>query len=85
MRKCDSSFIKQIEEYNFKIITERKSRTIDRGGGVAIAFRKNIKFKKKSYKQYKPFESVGVWLETADESFVLTSLYYPGYSLKHKY
>ena len=47
LRKCDGPLIKQIEEYGYKIVSERKSRAVDKGGRVAIIFKKSLKFRKK--------------------------------------
>ena len=42
LRKCDTSIIEEIKEYNFEIITERKPRKCDIGGGVAILYRQKF-------------------------------------------
>ena len=46
LRKCDTSIIEKMREYNFEIITERKPRKCDKGGGVAILYRKKFITKK---------------------------------------
>ena len=38
LRKCDAPIIKEIEEYGFKVSSERKRRATDLGGGVAIIY-----------------------------------------------
>ena len=85
LRKCDTSIIEEIKEYNFEIITERKPRKCDIGGGVAILYRKNLSLRKLKYKQYPSFEAVTVIFSNSYNQPAITNLYYPGYSDKHKY
>ena len=85
LRKCDSAIIEEIKEYNYNIITERKSRKVDIGGGVAIIYKPFIRIKKIKYKQYLSFESISLSITSQKESFIFTNIYYPGYSPKHRY
>ena len=85
LRKCDTSLIEEIKEYNFEVITERKPRKCDIGGGVAILYRKNLSLRKLKYKQYPSFEAVTVIFSNSYNQPAITNLYYPGYSDKHKY
>ena len=49
LRKCDTSLIEEIKEYNFEVITERKPRKYDIGGGVAKFVTEKIKIQAISF------------------------------------
>ena len=85
LRKCDAAIIEEIKEYNYSVLTERKPRKIDRGGGVAILYKSHIKIIKMKYKQYPSFESISVCMDNKKDQYVITNLYYPGYSMKHRF
>ena len=85
LRKSDSALLAQINEYNFEIFQVRKRHKVDLGGGVAIIFNKSLKIKQIKVKQFLSFEVVGCSLETVAEEIDIFTLYYPGYSTKHKY
>ena len=50
LKKSDSPLIQVINEYGYNVVTERKSRKNDVGGGIAIIFKKSIKMKQVFYK-----------------------------------
>ena len=85
IRKCDSAIIEEIKNYNLDVITERKPRRSDIGGGVAIIYKKELPIKRIKYKQYPSFESVSVIMKGFVSQTVITNLYYPGYSQKHRF
>ena len=85
LRKCDGATLAEIKEYGYSIITERKTRKFDRGGGVALIYKNKIQLKKIKCKQYPSFESLTVTLQSVANAPVFTNLYYPGYSAKHKF
>ena len=85
LKKSDGYLIKQIEEYGYRIISERNERLNDLGGGIAAIFKKNLNFKKKTYKKTKSFESLSVFMNTPHGKCTFTNVYYPGYSPKHKF
>ena len=49
LRKCDKAVIEEIKSYNYEVITERKPRKCDIGGGVAILYKKNLPIKRIMY------------------------------------
>ena len=85
LKKSDGYIIKQIEEYGYRIISERNERLNDLGGGIATIFKKNLNFKKKTYKKTKSFEFLSVFMNTPHGKCTFTNIYYPGYSPKHKF
>ena len=85
LRKSDTALITQIQEYKFHIVQVRKSRKIDIGGGVAIVYNSNLKMKQLRTEKFSSFEVVICALEAKAEKIFISTLYYPGYSTKHKY
>ena len=85
LKKSDSPLIQIINEYGYRIVTERKCRKNDIGGGIAIIFKKSIKLKRVYYKQPSSFESISMQFESPNTKYTLTNIYYPGYSPKHKF
>ena len=85
LKKSDSPLIQQINEHGYNVVTERKSRKNDVGGGTAIIFKKSIKMKRVFYKQPKSFESLSMQLVCHNMKLTLTNIYYPGYSPKHRF
>ena len=55
--KSDCALVEEIREYGYEVFTERKTRKVDRGGGLALVYKKTLKVKASSYKQYSSFES----------------------------
>ena len=85
LKKSDSPLIQKINEYGYRIFTERKCRKNDIGGGIAVIFRNGIRLKRVFYKQPSSFEALSVQLVCHNMKLVLTNIYYPGYSQKHKF
>ena len=67
------------------MFTERNPGKFDLGGGIAIVFRKNLKLKKCKITKFSSFEHVTASLETEEGVLFITSLYYLGYSAKHRF
>ena len=45
LRKCDGAILKKIEEYGFRFFSDRKSRKLDWGGGVATFYQNSLNIK----------------------------------------
>ena len=61
LRKGDTSKIAEIKELGYNIAHQSRA---GRGGGVAIAFKKNLKFTRRNIKAYKSFELIECALES---------------------
>ena len=85
LRNSDSAIVAEILEYNFNLFQDRKPRKSDTGGGVAILYNKSIKIKQVKTEKFASFELVSCVLQCKQVNVILSTLYYPGYSLKHKY
>ena len=85
LRKCDEAIIEEIKSYNYEVLTERKPRKCDVGGGVAILYKKNLPIKKMKYNKYSSFESVSIVIGSGTNQTVVSNLYFPGYSPKHRF
>ena len=85
LRKSDGHLIKQIEEYNYKIVSFRKPRRLDLGGGVAIVFKRQINLKQVKCDKYRSFESVSCQVTTDKGAILFSNVYRPDYSSKNRY
>ena len=85
LMKSDTSILQEVREYGYEIVTERKPRTIDIGGGVAVVYKKSLNCKILRQDQYPSFEFLTVYLMSDVGKIIFTNLYYPGYSEKHKH
>ena len=56
LRKSDGAMIKSIEEYGYNVLSSRKRRKIDLGGGVAAVYRNSLKVIMLKLASYKSFE-----------------------------
>ena len=83
--ESDSALIEDLKGYGYDILTKRKTRKIDRGGGLAVLYKKNLKLKSMSYKQYASFESQVVCVDTTQGKLMISNIYFPGYSTKHRF
>ena len=52
LRKSDGHLLSEIKEYGYDIISYRKSRKLDFGGGVALLYKSNVKVQKVNSIQY---------------------------------
>ena len=86
LRKCDSAIINDIKEFGYKLLTYRKSRKLDLGGGVAMMYRNNIKIHPmKTTSSYHSFEHLTGKLMTKEGAILIVTVYRPEYSAKNRY
>ena len=71
--------------YNINIIQVRKSRISDLGGGVAILSKNKLNLNLVKTQIFVLFEHVTCSISTNLGRLNITTVYYPGYSYKHKY
>ena len=74
LRDCDTPLVTEIKEYGYRIVTERKTRENDIGGGIAFILKNNLKMKRIFYKQPKSFESLSVQLESGNCKYIFTNI-----------
>ena len=84
LKKSDTAIIFNIWEYNYEIL-QTKPRASDTGEGVAILFKKKYNIKTVMVHTFPSFEHITCSFLTNIEIINLTTIYYPGYSPKHKY
>ena len=58
LRKSDGHLISEIRESGYNIISYRKSRRLDLGGGVALIHQKDLKIHKIKTENYSSFEHI---------------------------
>ena len=85
LRKSDGHIISEIKEYNYQIITYRKSRRLDLGGGVAIIFKRHLKLQQVKTENFRSFESISCQVITEKGPILFCNIYRPGYSPKNRY
>jgi len=85
LRKVDSAIVSEIKEFNFEVFQERKPRKIDVGEGVAIVFNNDLNVKKLKTDSFDSFELAACSLQSDMGKLTISTLYYSGYSAKHKY
>ena len=85
LRKSDNALLKEIKEFDYDIISCRKARKLDWGGGVAAIYRKNMKIKLLKKNIYKSFDFMLCKIVTHDIPINVINIYRPEYSQKHKF
>ena len=86
LRKSDGAIIAEIRELGYNTLCYRKSRKIDRGGGVAVLTKSNIKIERVPRKKnFSSFEHIECTMKTNSGILRFVNVYYPGYSKKHKF
>ena len=86
IRKCDSFIINKINEYGFSVKTERKSLSLEWGGGVAFIYKAGLNVKHvKSCNKFETFEHVTCSVLTEDGPLFIVSLYRRGYSTTNRF
>ena len=85
LRKSDGHIISQVEEYNYKIISYRKPRRLDLGGGVAIIYKRHLKLQQTKIENFRSFENICCQVMTEKGPILISNVYRPGYSPKHRY
>ena len=86
IRKCDSHILKQIKEYKYHIMSYRKARSLEWGGGVAVIYRNNMKIHQiRPDTVFKTFEHVTGKVLTDEGPLILLNVYRRGYSDTNKF
>ena len=85
LRKSDGHLLSEIKEYGYDIISYRKSRKLDFGGGVALLYKSNVKVQKVNSIQYKSFEHFHCKIITKEGPIHFINVYRPEYSAKNRF
>ena len=85
LRKSDGHIKAQIEEYGYCIMSYRKRRRLDFGGGVAILYKKRYTLHQVKTTYYNSFESITCKFVTEDGTYLFSNVYRNDYSKKHPY
>ena len=85
VRKCDGALFKEIRDYGYDLLSFRKARKIDSGGGVGVIHKIGLRtaILKRTY-NYKSFEHMSCKVFTKDGTFLFVNVYRPPYSSKNK-
>ena len=85
MRKSDSHLLCQIREYGYKILTYRKPRRLDLGGGGALIYKKTLDVKNVKIRNFASFEHLECKLKTNNGFVNFINVYRPEYTAKNRY
>ena len=85
IKKTDGHLFKQVEEFGYSLLTFRKPRRLDLGGGVAIIFKHNLKLTCMKVKNFRSFESITCKVITQKGAYLFANVYRPDYSAKNRY
>ena len=85
LRKCDGAILKKIKEYGFRFFSDRKSRKLDWGGGVATFYQNSLNIKSIKMSKYQSFEFVACKVLSSHGVMCIVNIYRPGYSAKHRF
>ena len=85
LRKSDGHLTSQIREYGYDIISYRKSRKLDFGGGVALLYRNTLKVQSIKKSTYKSFEHIACKVVTENGALNFFNVYRPEYSSKNRF
>ena len=85
LRKCDTDINNQIKESGLKLISFRKSRALDWGGGVGVICHSSLKIQKVKSEKYASFEYVACKVFTNSGIIKFYNIYRPDYSAKNRY
>ena len=85
LRKSDGHLTSQIREYGYDIISYRKSRKLDFGGGVALLYRNTLKVQSIKKSTYKSFEHIACKVVTENGALNFFHVYRPEYSSKNRF
>ena len=64
IKRSDGHLHRQIEEFGFSVMSYRKPRRLDLGGGVAIIYKKSLKIHDVKVQKYCSFECISCKLLT---------------------
>ena len=85
LRKSDGNLITEIKEYGYDIISYRKPRRLDLGGGVALIYKNNLKVQNTKLSHYGSFEHMTCKVTTESGPMTFVNIYRPEYTKKHRY
>ena len=85
IRKSDGNLLTEIREYGYEVITYRKTRKLDLGGGVAVIYKNRLKIRNIKCKNYPSFEHIQCQLTTEKGPINFINIYRPEYSTKHRF
>ena len=86
LRTSDGAILREINENGYKVLSYRKQRKIDRGGGVAAICKSYLKVSKAlRRKNYKSFENLECLVHAEGKMLRFINIYRPDYSEKHRY
>ena len=85
IRKSDGHLISEIKEYGYNVLTYRKPRKLDLGGGVMLIYKENLRVSDVKTIRYGSFEHIMCKVMTDDGPFGFVNLYRPEYSKKNRY
>ena len=85
IKRSDGHLHRQIEEFGFSVMSYRKPRRLDLGGGVAIIYKKSLKIHEVKVQKYRSFECIACKLLTEKGPILFSNIYRPDYSMKNRY
>ena len=85
LRKSDGNIVSEIKEYGYDLITYRKPRRLDFGGGVAVLYKHTLKVQNIKITTYKSFEHVACKIITEKGPLNFYNSYRPEYSSKNRF
>ena len=85
LKKSDKATISQIKDFKYEIMSSRKPRRCDLGGGVAVLYKNDLDVQRvKQKSKYSSFEFIECMLRTQSENYRFVNIYRVEYSQKHK-
>ena len=84
LRKSDGHLLTEIREYGYEVITYRKTRRLDFGGGVALIYKNGLKIRNVKNKNFSSFEHIECQLITENGPVKFLNIYRPPYSKKNR-
>ena len=85
IKKTDGHLITEIKEFGYSLISYRKPRRLDLGGGVAVIYKNTLKVQTVKTNTYRSFENVECKLLTEGGWYLFSNMYRPDYSQKNRY
>ena len=85
LRKSDGNLLTDIREYGYEVISQRKSRRLDLGGGVALLYIKSLRVQNVKSQNYASFEHIECKVATDKGPMCFVNIYRPEYSSKNRF
>ena len=85
IKRSDGHLQRQIEEFGYSVMSYRKPRRLDLGGGVAIIYKRSLKIHDVKIQKYCSFECIACKLLTEKGPILFSNIYRPDYSTKNRY